>query len=81
MKILVVDDEKLAGSRLERILKELGYENITVFNNPLNALDNINHNRYDLVFLDIQMPNITGIELANKILENEPNTFIVFATS
>jgi len=81
MKILVVDDEKLAGDRLTRILTELGYEDITVFNNALDALADVVQNRYDIVFLDIQMPNITGIELANKILEYEPNTFIVFQSA
>ena len=81
MKILVVDDEKLAGDRLKRILNELGIEDITVFNNPLDALVDITNNKYDLVFLDIQMPNITGIELANKILEYEPSSFIVFQSA
>jgi len=81
MKILVVDDEKLASSRVKRILNELGYEDITVFNDSLETLDNISHSKYDLVFLDIQMPNITGLELANKILELEPQTFIIFQTA
>jgi len=81
MKILVVDDEKLSSSRVKRILNELGYEDITVFNDSLETLDNISHSKYDLVFLDIQMPNITGLELANKILELEPQTFIIFQTA
>lgn len=81
MKILVVDDEKLASSRLERILNELGYENITVFNDSTKAVINITKNKYDLVFLDIQMPNITGLELANMILEIESKTFIIFQTA
>ena len=81
MKILVVDDEKLASSRMKRILNELGYENITVFNDSTKAVVNISRNKYDLVFLDIQMPNITGLELANMILEIEPKTFIIFQTA
>ncbi len=81
MKILIVDDEKLASSRVKRILNELGHEDITVFNDSLEASENIVKNRYDIVFLDIQMPNITGLELANKILELEPKTFIIFQTA
>jgi len=81
MKILIVDDEKLASSRVKRILNELGYEDIVIFNDSKEALDNISHNKYDLIFLDIQMPNITGLELANKILELEPQTFIIFQTA
>lgn len=81
MKILIVDDEKLSSSRIERILKELGYEDIRVFNDSLEALEDISRTKYDLVFLDIQMPNMTGLELANKILESEPKTFIIFQTA
>jgi len=81
MKILVVDDEKLASTRVTRILNELGYTYITTFNESEKALEEIAHTKYDMAFLDIQMPNITGIELANKILEYEPETFIVFQTA
>ena len=81
MKILVVDDEKLASTRVTRILNELGYTDITTFNESEKALEEIAHTKYDMAFLDIQMPNITGIELANKILEYEPKTFIVFQTA
>jgi len=81
MKILVVDDEKLASARVMRILGELGYDDITIFNDSLKALEHITKNRYDLVFLDIQMPQINGLELANRVLEIEPNTFIIFQTA
>ncbi len=81
MKILIVDDEKLATSRLTRLLHELGIEDITSFNDPRDVLENIQKTKYDVVFLDIQMPNITGLELANKILDIEPQTFIIFQTA
>jgi len=81
MKILIVDDESLAISRLTRLLNSLNYVNITSFTEPLKALHDLTKNKYDIVFLDIQMPTISGLELANKILEIEPNTFIVFQTA
>jgi len=81
MKILIVDDEKLATSRVTRLLNEQGYEDITSFNDPKEALINIQKTKYDVVFLDIQMPSITGLELANKILDIEPQTFIIFQTA
>jgi len=81
MKILIVDDEKLATSRLTRLLNELNYEDVTAFNNPLEALEHLKKTKYDVVFLDIQMPEISGIELANKIIQIEPNTFILFQTA
>lgn len=81
MKILVVDDEKIASSRVQRILNELGQEDVTIINDPLEAVNDVASNKYDVVFLDIQMPNLNGIELANKILEYEPKTFIIFQTA
>lgn len=81
MKILIVDDEKLATARLERLLRQLGFEDITAFNTPQEALEMSKKTKYDVVFLDIQMPEISGIELANKILAIEPSTFILFQTA
>jgi two-component system LytT family response regulator len=81
MKILIVDDETLASSRVERILKELGHEDITIYNDSKDAFIDVTKNKYDLVFLDIQMPNINGLELANHILDVEPNTFIIFQSA
>lgn len=81
MKILIVDDEKLASSRVARILNELGITDITISNDSLEASEYIVKNKYDIIFLDIQMPNMTGLELANKILELEPKTFIIFQTA
>lgn len=78
---MIVDDESLALSRLERLLKENEIEDITAFNNPVEALKEITKTKFDVVFLDISMPNITGLELADSIMQIEPNTFIVFQTA
>lgn len=81
MKILIVDDEELAISRLSRLLNNLGLEDITSFTAPTDAIVDITKNRYDLIFLDISMPQMSGLELANTILSIEPSSFIVFQTA
>ncbi len=78
---MIVDDEKLALSRLQRLLNENGIEDITAFNNPVDALKEITKTKFDAVFLDISMPNISGFELADSIIALEPKTFIVFQTA
>ena len=78
---MIVDDEKLALSRLKRLLNENGVEDITAFDNPVEALKEITKTKFDVVFLDISMPNITGLELADSIIQIEPKTFIVFQTA
>ena len=78
---MIVDDEKLALSRLKRLLNENGVEDITAFDSPIEALKEITKTKFDVVFLDISMPNITGLELADSIIQIEPKTFIVFQTA
>ncbi|GGD45348.1 DNA-binding response regulator [Malaciobacter pacificus] len=81
MKVLIVDDESLAISRLTRLLNDLGVKDITSFDNPLIALKELTKSKYDAVFLDISMPDMTGLELADSIMQLEPKTFIVFQTA
>jgi two-component system LytT family response regulator len=78
---MIVDDESLALSRLKRLLNENGIEDITAFDNPIDALKEVTKTKFDTVFLDISMPNITGLELADSIIQLEPKTFIIFQTA
>ncbi|RBQ28474.1 LytR/AlgR family response regulator transcription factor [Aliarcobacter vitoriensis] len=81
MKALIVDDEKLALSRLKRVLNENNIFDIFEFNNPLEAIKELSKTKFDVAFLDISMPNFSGLELAELILNIEPKTFIVFQTA
>jgi two-component system LytT family response regulator len=81
MKILIVDDEKLALTRLKRILNEEGESDIVECNNPIEAIKEFTKSKFDVAFLDISMPTMTGLELANTILEMNPNIFIIFQTA
>jgi two-component system, LytTR family, response regulator len=81
MKIMVVDDESLAISRLSRMLGELGYSDIVSCGDPLEALNIAMGGGFDLFFLDISMPMMSGLELANRILHIHPRSFIVFQTA
>ena len=77
MKIAIIDDEQLALERLQRILNELGYTDITASSNPDIVFDT----KYDLLFLDIDMPSIKGTELAKKIKSIYSDTSIIFQTA
>ncbi|MGB6328674.1 MAG: LytTR family DNA-binding domain-containing protein [Halarcobacter sp.] len=81
MKALIVDDEKLALNRLQRILKEEGISDITQCNNPIDAIKEVSKTKFDVAFLDISMPTMTGLELANTIININPNIFIIFQTA
>ncbi len=81
MKALIVDDEKLALNRLQRILKEEGISDIIQCNNPIDAIKEVSKTKFDVAFLDISMPTMTGLELANTIININPNIFIIFQTA
>jgi two-component system LytT family response regulator len=81
MKILIVDDEKLALSRLNRLLNDEGITNIVQCNDPIDAIKELSKQKFDIAYLDISMPNMSGLELANTILSINPKTFIIFQTA
>lgn len=68
IKILVVDDEPEITESLVRILKMEGYD-ATGVTNPLVALDMVKKENYLIVVSDIQMPEMRGTELLQKIKE------------
>ncbi len=82
MKVIIVDDERIASEELYDICTDNPkIESANVFNNPADALDFISTNQdVDLAFLDIEMPIMTGLELAKKINAINKNTKIVFVT-
>lgn len=79
MNCIIVDDEPLAREAIELLVKEVSYLTLTsTFNNAASAAKFMNENPVDLIFLDIQMPGITGIEFARTIPKK---TLIIFTTA
>lgn len=66
-KILIVDDEVLARDRIARFLQELSFEGEVVqVDNGLKAIESIRSNNFDLIYLDIQMPGLTGFDVLQQ---------------
>lgn len=75
----IIDDEPLALSLLESYILDTPYLRLTgKYNNPALAMQNLLTQKVDLIFLDIQMPQINGMELAHLV---PPETKIVFITA
>ena len=79
-KILLVDNEVDITYALTNALENYGFD-IESFNDPILALNFYKSNFYDLVILDIKMPNMDGFELYNKIREKDPQVKICFLTA
>ena len=79
LKCIIVDDEPPAIRLIEKFVEKVPFlEKTAVFSDALKALEFLNTNNIDIVFLDIQMPQITGLQLA-KIIPKEIK--IIFTTA
>ena len=78
-KVLVVDDDPIVGKSFDRVLAGKGYAVITAANGQ-EALDKLAREDYDVVFTDIKMPGMSGIEVAERIKASRPWLPVVIVT-
>lgn len=84
LKIAICDDNQNFTNYFEEIIEEIYPNNqfsIDIFNNPIRLSKIIKENKYDIFFLDIEMPELNGIDLAKKIRVLDNKAFIIFLTS
>src|SRR5436189_1609638 len=82
LKAVLVDDEQLARDELGYLLGQVGgVEVIGQAGNGIEALTTIDQLRPDLVFLDVQMPGLTGFEVARRMLDTNAPSHIIFVTA
>ena len=82
LKAVVVDDEQLARDELSYQLQQLGeIEVIAQAGNGIEALAAIERSEPDIVFLDVQMPGLTGFEVARRLIEDDQAPCVVFVTA
>ncbi len=83
--VAIVEDEEIHQQALQAHLLRYGQENdvafdIRVFANPILLLENYKP-VYDLIFMDIQMPDLSGMETARKLRAVDQNVLLIFVTS
>ena len=80
-KLLIVEDDTETGNLLINIFSTLGF-NVELSNNGSNALDILNKKKFDIVLTDIEMPELNGFELIDKIKEKSihNNNIIILST-
>ena len=82
LRAVLVDDEQLARDELGYLLGEVGgVEVIGQAGNGVEALTTIDRLKPDVVFLDVQMPGLTGFEVARRLLESRAASHIIFVTA
>ncbi len=76
MKILIIDDEKAIRNSLGEILSDEGYEVDTAEDGP-SALAKVDKERFDVIFCDIKMPGMDGIEVLEKLMADGVDSVVV----
>lgn len=83
-KILIIEDNIINSNLLKLMIEKSFKGNINVINNSIKALDEIkNNNYYDIIFLDIRMPKVSGYDILKEINKQNPklihNVYIITA--
>ncbi len=78
-QVLVIDDDAVVGRSFDRVLSRKGYEVSTALTGE-EGLKNIEATEYDVVFTDIKMPGMDGLEVAERIKAKCPWTPVVVIT-
>src|SRR5262250_1679573 len=78
--ILVADDDRTTRFAISSMLKKAGYA-VTAVKDGAEALNNIERRSFDLAFLDIWMPELTGLEVLARVRAGESHPKIVIMTS
>ena len=82
LRAVVVDDEQLARDELGYLLGQMGgVEVIGQAGNGVEALTTIERLQPDVVFLDVQMPGLTGFEVARRMIDGQAASHIIFVTA
>ncbi|HEY0040273.1 MAG TPA: LytTR family DNA-binding domain-containing protein, partial [Flavisolibacter sp.] len=80
MKCIIVDDNKMARMALKQLVSQVQtLELVAECNNAMEAYNQLSNNPIDLIFLDIEMPEMSGIDLIKKLGAKKP--LIIFTTA
>jgi len=82
MNVMIVDDEKLARDEMRYLLKdEPDIDVVCEAASGQEALRLLDENEIDLIFLDIQMPEMDGFQVVQSLLERSETPLVIFATA
>lgn len=79
--VLIVDDETEILTMLSRFLTRTGKFNVTTYSNPITALDSFSRQKFDLVLLDIMMPQMNGLEVLEKVMNSNNAQKVIMMTA
>jgi len=80
-RILIVDDEPVITSSFKEALRDNGFEQVDISNDPLSALKNFKADSYDLLIIDNVMPEMEGFSLYEEVRKIDNKVKVCFITA
>ena len=80
MKILIIDDERAIRNSFSGILEDEGYD-VDVAENGQQGLEMVEKERYDVIFCDIKMPVMDGVETLKRLMSMDIDAAVVMISS
>ncbi len=78
MKVIIIDDDELSGKLMQQFVVQTGFMDLLgTFTNPVSALSFLSSNKTDLILLDIEMPEMNGLEFINALKSDEQQIILV----
>jgi two-component system cell cycle sensor histidine kinase/response regulator CckA len=79
LTVLIVDDDQSVLTFVDRVLREAGYQTMTASSGP-DAIEQARKTSIDLLLTDVNMPQMTGDELARRLRHDEPALKVLYHT-
>ncbi|CAM3419274.1 response regulator [Arcobacter aquimarinus] len=79
--IAIVDDETEILNVLSRFLTRNPNFSVNTYSNPVSAVASVDNSKYDLILLDIMMPQMNGLEALEKIKSKNPEQKVIMMTA
>lgn len=80
LKILLVEDEPIAQIIGKYIIEKAGY-NLDIVNSSEQAWNLLNLNHYDIIFMDLGLPGVSGLDFTKKLMQHNIDTPIIAVTA
>lgn len=80
IRVLVIDDDPVSLLATGHVLRGRGDMDVTTATGPLQALDALASSSFDIVLTDVQMPEMNGLQLLNRLRETSPDLPVVVVT-
>ncbi|KAL3925958.1 MAG: hypothetical protein SGILL_000059 [Bacillariaceae sp.] len=81
LKVLYAEDNLINQKVLSRVLNRTGISDITIVDNGKKAVEITEKTNFDVIFMDMQMPIMDGMEATKHIMERDPESKVVFVTA